>query len=218
MYLTLEGPEATGKSTHAKILAQALKLRGYDVLLTKEPGSPHDPLCVKIRELLLNPGHIISDRSALFLFLADRAQHMETVADGLAKDKIVISDRSSLSTYVYHTARTRSFVSDEDNELCGLLDFAQQIQPEMCMVFNASLEWSLTQLQGRLKLDRIEMFDEAFHSRTHELFSEPQIKALCGKLSTSPKEIIYVPDTSGHTETEISSFIINQVINQIECE
>lgn len=218
MYITLEGPEATGKSTHARILAKSLIERGYDVFATKEPGSPHDEICVSIRKLLLNPNHIIADRAALFLFLADRAQHMEKVAEALALGKIVISDRSSLSTYVYHTARERDYVSEDDTQFCNMLDFAQQIRPELCMVFNSSLEWSLSQMRSRGELDRIEMFDESFHMRTHALFEVQNLSALTMMLAQAPRNVVYVPETSGHTESQISQFVLDRVIAHLECE
>jgi dTMP kinase len=218
MYITIEGPEATGKSTHARILANALSERGYDVFLTKEPGSPHDAICTSIRKLLLDPNNIIADRAALLLFLADRAQHMEKVAEALAKDKVVISDRSSLSTYVYHTARERDYVSGMDTDLCGMLDFAQQIRPEMCLIFNSDVEWSLAQMRSRGALDRIECFDESFHARTHTLFGVEQISTLTKMLHIAPKDIVYVPDTSGHTESEIAAFVLNRVVQHLECE
>ena len=219
MLIILEGPEATGKSTHARLLASALIERGYEVFLTKEPGSPHDPICGAIRKLLLDPSNIISDKAALFLFLADRAQHMEIVTRELALGKIVISDRSSLSTYVYHTAKERDYVSDRDTTLCAMLDEAQQIQPDMCLIFNASFEWSMTQLRSRGTLDRIEKFDETFHANTHTLFGQEPISTLTSMMHSSrPKEVIHVPETSGHTENDISQFILNSVMQHLEYE
>lgn len=218
MYITLEGPEATGKTTHAKILASNLIDRGYDVFLTKEPGSPHDHICMEIRGLLLNPNHLVADRAALFLFLADRAQHMEKIAEALSQDKIVISDRSSLSTYVYHTARERDYVSPEDEPLCAMLDFAQQIKPDACLVFNANLEWSLTQMRKRGSLDRIEKFSDSFHANTHILFNPTQIGTLLQILHKAPATVIHVPESSGHTELEISEFVLNNVIGILERE
>jgi dTMP kinase len=218
MYITLEGPEATGKTTHAKTLASKLVERGHGVLLTKEPGSPHDLICTEIRKLLLNPDYTIADRAALFLFLADRAQHMEKITEALAQGKVVISDRSSLSTYVYHIARERDYVSPEDERLCEMLDFAQQISPNMCFVFNSALDWSLAQMRARKALDRIERFDESFHANTHTLFESTQINTLLQFLKKAPSSILYVPDTSGHTEGDISDFILNAVVAHLERE
>lgn len=219
MLITHEGPEATGKSTHAKLLAKMLVERGYDVFLTKEPGSPHDPICGAIRKILLDPSNVISDKAALFLFLADRAQHMEIITKELALGKVVISDRSSLSTYVYHIAKERDYVSGMDSTLCGMLDEAQLVRPDVCLIFSASLEWSMTQLRARETLDRIEKFGEAFHANTHTLFGQEQMSILTTMLHSSrPKDIVYVPETSGHTEDEISQFILNIVMRQLECE
>ncbi len=216
MYILLEGGEGTGKSTHAKGLAASLLDLGYDVWVTKEPGSTHSPICTSIRELILNPQHVIADRAALFLFLADRAQHMEQVAKELALGKVVISDRGSLSTFVYHTALERDHVLPEDQELCRMLDYAQQIPPDLCYVFSSSLEWCYQQLEKRGRLDRIESFSSDFHARTHTLFSEDNIKAVCQLMKFAPKKLSWVPETSGHTEAEINAFLVNQTVKELE--
>ncbi len=218
MYILLEGGEGTGKSTHAKKLAAALVDLGYDVLLTKEPGSPHSPICASIRELLLNPAHTLADRAALFLFLADRAQHIEQVTKALALGKVVISDRGTISTYVYHTALERDRVLPEDAELCKMLDYAQQIKPDLCYIFSSSLEWCYSQLALRGKLDRIESFSTEFHARTHTLFQEGNVRALCNLMQFSPKKLSWVPATSGHTEAEINAFLVNSTIKELEGE
>lgn len=211
MYITIEGPEATGKSTQAKLLAEHLKKCGLQVFLTKEPGTPHDDLCVKIRALLLDPNYIVADRAALFLFLADRAQHIERVSKALAEGKIVISDRSSLSTYVYHIARERDHVLEQDIALCHMLDFAQQISPDVCFVFNSSLDWSLEQMKKRETLDRIERFDRVFHERTHKLFSQERVVEICQMLTKAPKVIAYTPSPEDKSESEISAWVASRV-------
>ncbi len=218
MYILLEGGEGTGKSTHAKKLATALTDLGYDVWLTKEPGSPHSAICTSIRELLLNPESAIADRAALFLFLADRAQHIEQITKALALGKIVISDRGTISTYVYHTALERDHVLPEDADLCKMLDYAQQIKPDLCYLFSSSLEWCYSQLEKRGKLDRIESFSTEFHSRTHTLFNEENVRALCDLMKFSPKKLSWVPETSGHTEDEINAFLVNSTVKELEGE
>src|SRR5687767_11607250 len=134
MYITIEGADATGKSSQCKLLANVLEDEGHSVFLTKEPGSPHDSICSTIKQILLDPTNDLQSRAALFLFLADRSQHMSHVKLALQRGQIVISDRSSLSTFVYHIAELRDEVRDEDQYLCNILDFAQQISPDLCFV------------------------------------------------------------------------------------
>ena len=72
-FVVFEGPDGSGKSTQAKLLADKLTAQGLDVLLTKEPGGTE--VGQRIREILLNPANTGLDKKAeLLLFAADRAQ------------------------------------------------------------------------------------------------------------------------------------------------
>lgn len=99
LFVTLEGPEGAGKSTVANVLADRLRDAGQTVCLTREPGS--GPLGPAIRSLLLD-GTDVDDRTELFLFLADRAQHVsQIVAPALHRGEVVLCDRYADSTVVY---------------------------------------------------------------------------------------------------------------------
>ena len=104
-FVVFEGPDGSGKSTQAKLLADKLTAQELDVLLTKEPGGT--AIGQKIREILLNPANTGIDKKAeLLLFAADRAQHItEVIAPALKAGKIVISDRFAESTKAYQLAR-----------------------------------------------------------------------------------------------------------------
>ena len=104
-FVVLEGPDGSGKSTQAKLLADKLTAQGLDVLLTKEPGGT--AIGQRIREILLNPANTGLDKKAeLLLFAADRAQHIaEVIVPALKSGKIVISDRFTESTKAYQLAR-----------------------------------------------------------------------------------------------------------------
>jgi dTMP kinase len=101
LFITLEGIEGCGKSTHAALLAKDLTGRGYDCLLTREPGGTG--LGEAIRRVLLHSADIrISDLSELFMFEASRSQIIEEIiAPGLAGGKIVICDRFFDATLAY---------------------------------------------------------------------------------------------------------------------
>lgn len=99
VFITIEGPEGAGKSTVAQALGAQLEQAGKEVLLTREPGS--GTIGQKIRSLLLDGGDM-KQRCELFLFLADRSQHVETlVRPALEAGKIVLCDRFADSTVVY---------------------------------------------------------------------------------------------------------------------
>ena len=102
MFLTFEGIEGSSKTTQAGLLSQWLKGKGVPHLLTKEPGTVISKECQQIRELILNPDNHIAARTEFFLYLADRAQHVEKIIRPALGQKLwVISDRYVDSTRVY---------------------------------------------------------------------------------------------------------------------
>lgn len=173
MYITFEGAEATGKSTQSRLLAEQLESKGHSVLLTREPGSPLDGTCRSIRELLLDKTKVITERSSLFLFLADRAQHIkQVILPALAEGKIVISDRSSLSTLVYYLAskpKMWDFSDIRKDVMANLLSTAQIVPPDVCFVARGASSFSEKQLDERER-DRIESKGERFHESVRAHF------------------------------------------------
>jgi dTMP kinase len=100
-FITFEGGEGSGKSTQARLLADKLRAKGIDPILTREPGG--SPFAEQVRSLILAPG--IAPHSPLaeaLLFYAARADHVEKVIrPALIEGRWVISDRFSDSTRVY---------------------------------------------------------------------------------------------------------------------
>lgn len=209
MYITFDGPEATGKSTQAKKLYLYLKSQGRKVLLTREPGSTHDKTCVEIRKVLLDPAFDPCDRTALLLFLADRAQHITKVVEPALKEgHTVISDRSSLSTLVYHMATlSQPWLSDlEFQNLPGMLNFAQFITPDLGFVSRANLDWSLSMMKG---LDRIEARGKEFHTKVHHYFNNlGEAPTVLSMQSFWPKRVALLPAIPEASEAEVTHFII----------
>ena len=101
MFITFEGIEGSGKSTVLTRVQEHLEAQGYDVVLTREPGGSR--LGRKLRKILLDiESNDLTGESELFLYLADRAQHVATVIrPALKAGKIVLSDRYADSTVVY---------------------------------------------------------------------------------------------------------------------
>lgn len=99
MFVTFEGPEGGGKSTLIRGLADALRSKNLEVLVTREPGA--GAVGAAIRDILLH-GEQLDAKSELFLFLADRAQHVsQIIRPALAKGAWVLCDRHADSTVVY---------------------------------------------------------------------------------------------------------------------
>jgi len=105
LFITFEGCEGSGKSTHSERIYQALIRKGYPVLLTHEPGGTK--ISDKIRELLLTKEDVVSmdnivPNAELMLYLASRAQHVEElIIPALKGGKVVLCDRFSDTTIAY---------------------------------------------------------------------------------------------------------------------
>jgi len=100
MFITLEGPEGSGKSTHATRLKSYLEGKGHKVVLTHEPGGTQ--IGKLIREMLLHPEATLDHYTEIMLFGADRAEHVtKIIQPALKKGKVVISDRFTDSTIAY---------------------------------------------------------------------------------------------------------------------
>ena len=100
-FITFEGGDGTGKSTQLRLLERHLIAQGKSCLTTREPGGTS--LGQLLRKILLESGNRpISSSTELFLYLADRAQHVhEVIAPAILQGKIVLSDRYTDSTVAY---------------------------------------------------------------------------------------------------------------------
>jgi dTMP kinase len=101
MFITLEGIEGSGKTTQVKHIVAYLKTKGYDCVVTREPGATK--IGKKIRSILLDPASQDLDPLAeLLLYIADRVQHVkELITPALSAGKAVICDRFFDATVVY---------------------------------------------------------------------------------------------------------------------
>lgn len=100
LFITFEGGDGCGKTTQIKLLDEYLRGKGYKTLLTREPGAKG--LGEKIREILLNYNGEVSPRCESFLFLADRAQHIDCIIKpAIESGIIVLCDRHTDSTIAY---------------------------------------------------------------------------------------------------------------------
>lgn len=223
MWVLFEGPEATGKSTQAEKLRDHLVDLGHEVLLTKEPGSPHDEVCKKIRSLLLDPEHDISQETALFLFIADRSQHMrKVVLPALEEGKVVISDRSSLSTLFYYLAERDGYDEDyvehceSDGMLFKALALAQDYRKaDLCLIAKATHNWAEKAMVDRGALDRIEQKGGSLHSNIHKYFDSVANTRELHDFSFFPKRVVDLPAIPDSSAEEVSSFALQEVLKHL---
>lgn len=99
-FIVLEGPDKSGKSTQAALLAQKLRSRKIPFVHTREPGGT--TFAEAIRDILLNPKHTVDPVAELLLYEAARAQHTrDRILPALKADKVVLSERYTLATLAY---------------------------------------------------------------------------------------------------------------------
>lgn len=166
--ITLDGVEGSGKSTHAKLLFDYLKSKGYNVVLTKEPGATK--LSRQIRNILLSLRNSdMSYLAELFLYLADRSQHVEEViVPSIQNCKIVISDRFIDSTVAYQ-GYGRGISIDLINKLNKIATCS--IKPDLTLILNTDVKAGLARAKKKKnKVDRIEKEEIKFHKKVHDGF------------------------------------------------
>lgn len=152
-FITLEGVEGAGKSTHMAFIASQLKKTGREVLLTREPGGT--PLGEQIRQLLLMQKSITIDgMTELLLMVAARAQHIrDVIAPALHSGKIVLCDRFTDSSYAYQGGG-RGIPAETITELSQLA--RTDLTPDLTLLFDVPVVTGLQRAcQGR-EADRFE--------------------------------------------------------------
>lgn len=146
MFITFEGPEGAGKTTQIKLLAEALKSKGHDVVLTREPGGT--PLAEKIRSILItrDAGDWDFVSEAMLLYTA-RLEHVKNVIKpSLAQKKIVISDRFSDSTKAYQGyGRGVDMSIIEEIEKISIQNF----KPDLTIIMDIDVEQGLNRTKER---------------------------------------------------------------------
>lgn len=159
LFITFEGADGCGKTTQLMLLAKYLKSKGRDVIVTREPGARG--LGEKIREILLNYDGEVSSQAEAFLFLADRAQHIDVIVNPAVKNgKIVLCDRHTDSTVAYQ-GYGRGLDIDRIKMLNNLATGDRR--PDLTFVFDIDVETSMKRV-GNEK-DRMESAGVEFFNR-----------------------------------------------------
>jgi len=172
LFITFEGPEGSGKTTHANLLKEYLQNNGYEVDLTREPGGT--PLSENIREILLDPSHnIMNERTELLLYEAARAQHIaERIKPALETNKVVICDRFADASVVYQGI-ARGLGEDKVH---WLNEFATEgLMPDLTFIMDIAIKDGLEKARNSSRAkwnedtgDRIEQENLEFHRTVRE--------------------------------------------------
>jgi dTMP kinase len=168
-FITFEGIDGCGKSTQLRMLASELRLRGREVIATREPGGT--PLGTRIRQLVLDAEEQVDPLAELLLYAADRAQHVRThVRPALDSGHVVLSDRYADATVAYQGAG-RGFPDEIISELVALATGG--LMPDLTLIFDLPVDESQRRAHRRTskgqQRDRLDAEDAAFHTRGRRL-------------------------------------------------
>lgn len=162
MFISLEGPEGSGKSSQIPALAQYLEAQGYRVLCTREPGGTS--IGDQIRAVLTsmdNPE--LLPRTEILLFLAARAQLVaQVIRPALREGKIVLCDRYGDSTLAY-----QGYGHGLDlNILRAMLNFATEgLKPDLTLLLDLDIKTGLARKKSIDEWNRLDAYEVSFHER-----------------------------------------------------
>lgn len=164
-FITLEGIDGAGKSTHLEGIGEFLRSRGKDAVLTREPGGT--PLGEKLRTVLLAQA-MTAETEALLMFAARREHIVQVIAPALAGGRWVVSDRFTDATYAYQGAGG-GMAKDRIALLEGWVNGG--LVPDLTLVFDLPVELALTRLP-RERRDRFESENRAYFERVRAGYLE----------------------------------------------
>ena len=163
-FITLEGIDGAGKSTHIPAIAEILRLRGREVLITREPGGT--PLGERLRELLLH--ETMHPETETLLMFAARRQHLaQVILPALARGAYVLSDRFTDASFAYqHGGRGVAAAKIRELEAWVQGDF----QPDLTLLFDVPVSVSSQRLAGARDPDRFERENGEFFERIRQSY------------------------------------------------
>ncbi len=190
-FITFEGIDGSGKTTQLRMIANDLRVEGFDVLTTCEPGGT--PLGRRLRTTLLETEENVAPMAELLLFAADRAQHVNfLVKPALAEGKIVVSDRFADATAAYQGAG-RGFDKTTIKQIIRLA--TDGLKPDLTLFFDLPIEKSLMRTNsrndaGEIK-NRMDFETAEFYARVRQAYLE---------IAEKEKKRFRIIDASGSIE------------------
>lgn len=185
-FITFEGLDGAGKSTHIAAAVELLRARGHTVVATREPGGT--PIAEKIRALLLaEPMDLATE--TLLMFAARQSHLAEVIRPALAQGSWVVCDRFTDATYAYQGGGRG--VSGARIE--ALEAWVQEgLQPDLTILFDLPFEVARQRIGGERQLDRFETEAADFHQRVRAAYQQ--------RAAQSPRRIV-VLDAAQEPET-----------------
>lgn len=172
MIVTFEGIDGSGKSTQIKLLSEYLESKGIRHITTFEPGSTETGK--KLREILLSSNSDIDQKTELFLYLADRMEHInKVIIPAIAEGKIVLCDRYIDSTIAY-----QAYGRGIDLKLIESLNsiFFPDVKPDLTFLLDISISESLERKSLNDDMRRFENEDFQFFSKVKNGYMDQWLK------------------------------------------
>ncbi len=169
-FITLEGMDGAGKSTHIGNIIEMLESRGHEVISTREPGGT--PLGEQLREVILHE-KMHAETDTLLMFAARREHIACVIAPALARGAYVLSDRFTDATYAYQCGAKG--VSASKIEL--LEQWVQaDLQPDITLLFDVPVEVSIQRLSTARAPDKFERENAEFFTRIRHAYLQRAIE------------------------------------------
>jgi len=163
-FITLEGMDGAGKSTHIADIIKALSTRGVEVVSTREPGGTE--LGERLRALLLHEA-MHPETETLLMFAARREHIANVIAPALARGAYVLSDRFTDATYAYQCGAKGVLASKiEQLELW----VQESLQPDLTLLFDVPVEVSMQRLAAARTPDKFERESADFFTRIRNAY------------------------------------------------
>ena len=162
IFITMEGPDGSGKSTQIELLKQYLESAGYDVLITREPGG--NRISEAIREIILNSEYTeMSPVTEMMLYASARAQLIaEVIGPAIESGKAVISDRFVDSSLVYQ-GMARGLGVETVYEINKVA--IGEYMPQLTIMLDLPAEVGISRKKDQKELDRMELESLEFHKK-----------------------------------------------------
>lgn len=196
LFITLEGPDGSGKSTIIKLLGDYLKDKGIEFIMTREPGGTL--IGEEIRNIVLDEKNTqMGFETEALLYAAARGQHVhEKILPSLEAGKLVLCERFMLSSLAYQGVGRGLGIE----KVKAINDFAiRGIYPDLILFFHVDPELTLERKTGELGGDRLEQEGNDFHRNVYEGYME--------LLNMYPKNIKVIDATKSIKEVLKQSII-----------
>ena len=163
-FLTIEGVDGAGKSSHMERISTCFKARRYDIVTTREPGGT--PLAERLREILLSQN--MSLETELLLMFAARQEHInQLIKPALAAGRAVICDRFTDSSFAYQGGGRQM----SHQKIQSLVDLVHpELEPDLTLLFDLPLEIARARMLRERQLDRFEQEQADFFERVRAAY------------------------------------------------